>query len=177
MAATLLVPGTICWNCVATSVLWPLSARGDRARGPSCASSTSLVQTLAAFQGSVQAHPARVITLAISAQAKGSKAPHRSGFQVEKVHHLLTAVTTSWECTGEAQALKEPWINGTSTQSTNSWPERGCVSRQLFSSSHLFEHLRASFSPVCSSTGFCGPVPHTWGSNSGCCISRVQRLK
>lgn len=114
LAAALLVPGPICCDCVVTSVLWPLSARGDRATGPSCASSTSLVQTLAAFQGSVRAHcsPARVITLAISAQAKGSKAAHRSGFQVGKVYHSLTVVTTSWECTGGAQPLKEPWING-----------------------------------------------------------------
>lgn len=126
--------------------------------------STSLGQTLAAFQGRVRAHrsPARVITLAISAQAKGSKVPHRPGFQVEKVHHLLTAVTTSWESTGEAQSLKEPRRKGTSTQNTDSWPERSCacVSRQLLSSSPFitfFEHLKTSFSPGCSSTGFCGP--------------------
>lgn len=54
--------------------------------------STSALWTLAAFQDSVRVHcrRAKMITLAISAEAKVSKAPHRPDFQVEKAHHLLT---------------------------------------------------------------------------------------
>lgn len=116
--------------------------------------------------------------------AKGSKAPHGSGFQVEKVPHLLTAVTPSWECTGEAQPLKEPWRNRTSTQNAHSWPERGSGSRQLFSSSPFivfFECLRASFSPQSVhpqlSVALGMQVPHMGQQQPAGCVSRVQRAK
>lgn len=57
LAAALLVPGTICCDCVVTSVLWPLSARGDRAMGPSCAAWCRLWQRFKAVSELTAALP------------------------------------------------------------------------------------------------------------------------
>jgi len=49
-----------------------------------------------------------MITLAISPEAKVSKAPHWSDFQAEKVHHLLTSGTRLLPAWSALERLNPP---------------------------------------------------------------------